>query len=304
MADNVVVSNAPASSNTDIPVRTSETASGKQIQHVRLDLGSGSSESPASGTVPMSAASLPLPTGAATEATLSTLNGKVTACNTGAIAGTVTANAGTNLNTSALALESGGNLASVATKLAATGGSAQQVQGPSASGASITTGNLFPCGFKDLFNNGVIPTGLDASGVIVMGVLPLDVSLNLQDFSASGEAYSLVGATANSSATARYIALTSSGEVLTLERENTSSTSNVSGSASSVSLLASNTARKKAKFYNDSSAILYLKEGTTASTTSFTTKLFPEGYYETTYSGAIDGIWSSATGAVRITELT
>lgn len=38
-----------------------------------------------SGTVPVSAASLPLPTGASTEATLSSLNGKVTACNTGAV---------------------------------------------------------------------------------------------------------------------------------------------------------------------------------------------------------------------------
>ena len=36
-------------------------------------------------TVPVSAASLPLPSGAATESTLSTLNGKVTACNTGAV---------------------------------------------------------------------------------------------------------------------------------------------------------------------------------------------------------------------------
>lgn len=36
-------------------------------------------------TVPVSAASLPLPSGAATEATLSTLNGKVTAVNTGAV---------------------------------------------------------------------------------------------------------------------------------------------------------------------------------------------------------------------------
>lgn len=41
------------------------------------------------------------------------IDGKITACNTGSIAGTVTANAGTNLNTSALALESGGNLASI-----------------------------------------------------------------------------------------------------------------------------------------------------------------------------------------------
>jgi hypothetical protein len=41
------------------------------------------------------------------------LDGKVTACNTGAIAGAVTANAGTNLNTSALATEAG-NLATIA----------------------------------------------------------------------------------------------------------------------------------------------------------------------------------------------
>lgn len=63
-----------------------------------------------------------LPTGAATEATLSTLSGKITACNTGAVvisSGTVTANAGTNLNTSALALEAGGNLAAIATDAAA-----------------------------------------------------------------------------------------------------------------------------------------------------------------------------------------
>jgi len=42
------------------------------------------------------------------------LDGKITACDTGSISGTVTANAGTNLNTSALALESGGNLDTIA----------------------------------------------------------------------------------------------------------------------------------------------------------------------------------------------
>lgn len=58
----------------------------------------------------------------ATEATLAALDAKVTACNTGAIAGTVTANAGTNLNTSALALEAGGNLAAVSTSLSSIDG--------------------------------------------------------------------------------------------------------------------------------------------------------------------------------------
>lgn len=51
MADNVTVSNSPTSSHTDIPVRTTETASGKHLQHVRLDLGTGSDEAQAEGSV-------------------------------------------------------------------------------------------------------------------------------------------------------------------------------------------------------------------------------------------------------------
>ena len=47
---------------------------------------------------------------------LSSLDTKIIACNTGAVAGSVTANAGTNLNTSTLALEAGGNLATIAGK--------------------------------------------------------------------------------------------------------------------------------------------------------------------------------------------
>lgn len=82
----------------------------------------------ADGQLQVDVVSTALPTGAATEATLllvesavdgleasaTSIDGKITACNTGAIVGTVTANAGTNLNTSALALEAGGNLATIA----------------------------------------------------------------------------------------------------------------------------------------------------------------------------------------------
>lgn len=93
----------------------------------------------ASGTVlPVSAASLPLPSGAATAAKQPTLgtagtpsadvisiqgvaSGTVIPVSDGGgsltVDGTVTANAGTNLNTSALALEAGGNLAAAATSL-------------------------------------------------------------------------------------------------------------------------------------------------------------------------------------------
>lgn len=63
-------------------------------------------------TQPVSAASLPLPAGAAADASLTTIN---TTLGTPmqASGGALTANAGANLNTSALALESGGNLASI-----------------------------------------------------------------------------------------------------------------------------------------------------------------------------------------------
>jgi hypothetical protein len=91
------------------------------------------------------------------------------------------------------------------------------------------------------------------------------------------------------------------------ERTSTTPTqSSVAASTSSVSLLAANTARRGATIYNDSTADLYLKLGASASTTSFTIKLAAGDYYEVPfgYTGAVTGIWSSATGNARITELT
>lgn len=89
-------------------------------------------------------------------------------------------------------------------------------------------------------------------------------------------------------------------------RPATATLSNVSGSASSVTLLASNANRLGGMIWNDSSAILYVKFGTTASTTSCTVKMIADAYFEIPfwYTGRIDGIWASATGNARITELT
>lgn len=95
----------------------------------------------------------------------------------------------------------------------------------------------------------------------------------------------------------------------TTETPSSSATlTNVAGSASSVSLLLANPNRLGAIFFNDSASILYLKFGTIASTSSYTVQIPSNGYYELPrahlYIGAIDGIWSAAAGAVRITELT
>ena len=90
-------------------------------------------------------------------------------------------------------------------------------------------------------------------------------------------------------------------------RPSSSSVSSISGSASNQQFLMSNSSRKGATFYNDSTATLYLKLGTTASTSSYTVQLTPQSYYELpypVYTGRIDGIWSSATGSALVTELT
>lgn len=88
----------------------------------------------------------------------------------------------------------------------------------------------------------------------------------------------------------------------------TATNSNVSGSATSVTLLASNANRLGATIYNDSTAILYVNlAGNAASITNYTVQLVSGAYYELPtphlYTGAITGIWASATGAARVTEL-
>lgn len=88
-------------------------------------------------------------------------------------------------------------------------------------------------------------------------------------------------------------------------RGSSSAVTSVAGSATSVQLLAANSSRKEATITNDSTADLYLKLGTTASTTSYTVKLRQdESYITDKYTGRIDGIWGSATGNARITQVT
>jgi len=85
-----------------------------------------------------------------------------------------------------------------------------------------------------------------------------------------------------------------------------STTSSVVSSATNVTLLASNANRLGATIYNDSTQILYVKLGTTASSSSYTVQMDTNSYYEVPfgYTGNIDGIWTSANGNARIDELT
>ena len=90
-------------------------------------------------------------------------------------------------------------------------------------------------------------------------------------------------------------------------RAATATLTNATGSATSATILAANTSRMGVILVNDSTATLYLKFGATASATSFTYKLDPGMTWEMAaplYTGAIDGIWTAAAGAARITEQT
>lgn len=92
----------------------------------------------------------------------------------------------------------------------------------------------------------------------------------------------------------------------TVNKSLTPSQTTVGSSTSSVILLSPNAARIGATIFNNSTAILYLILGPTASSSSFTVLINSQGYYETPfgYGGTIAGIWASVSGSALITELS
>lgn len=89
----------------------------------------------------------------------------------------------------------------------------------------------------------------------------------------------------------------------------TGTKASVASSATSVTILASNTSRKGAIIYNDSTQILYLDlSGGTASSSSYSVQVLAYGYFELPppiiYNGVITGIWAAANGNARVTEFS
>jgi hypothetical protein len=108
---------------------------------------------------------------------------------------------------------------------------------------------------------------------------------------------------------ARYLKVDGTGAAVTnVETSSSTAITNVAASASSVTILSSNTSRLGATIWNDSTtATLYLAlTSSSASTSNYTVQLFPSGYYEVPYHyvGQINGIWSAAIGNARVTEMT
>lgn len=84
----------------------------------------------------------------------------------------------------------------------------------------------------------------------------------------------------------------------------TQRTASVASSGSSTALFTANGQDNGRTVYNDSTAVLYLKFGATASTTDYTVQIAAGGYFEfpdPPYVGEVDGIWASANGNARLT---
>jgi len=89
-------------------------------------------------------------------------------------------------------------------------------------------------------------------------------------------------------------------------KSKTTTLSSPSIGTSSGTILAANVMRLNAIIQNEGLAICYIKFGDTASLTSYSIQLASDAYYElkNTYTGIIDGITSSGTSQLRVTEFT
>lgn len=91
---------------------------------------------------------------------------------------------------------------------------------------------------------------------------------------------------------------------MTVTRPTSATPANVASSATNVTIFAAASDANGRTITNDSTAVLYVKFGTTASTTSYTVQLTAGAYYEfpqPVYAGQVDGIWASANGFARTT---
>jgi hypothetical protein len=82
-------------------------------------------------------------------------------------------------------------------------------------------------------------------------------------------------------------------------------TARVASSATVVTLQAANAARRALKIFNESTSVLYVKDGSVASITDYSVQVQPGQGYEwplPIYTGIVTGLWVSANGAAQLTE--
>ena len=81
----------------------------------------------------------------------------------------------------------------------------------------------------------------------------------------------------------------------------------VPSSATSVTLLAANPARRSFKIANASSKVLSVAFAATATVAAFTLQIAANAFYESPvndYTGIVTGIWAAVNGAAHVTEVS
>lgn len=228
---------------------------------------------------------------------------------------TVTANAGTNLNTSALALESGGNLATLVSRTPSLGQAtmtnsspvviaSNQSTLPVSGTAQLTAGSALIGSVNINGTATVSGTTQLTAGSAIIGSLTANQSVNLSQI--AGTTTSTGNGTAGTGVQRVAIASDNTAfNILNTEVRSASATvSSVTSSATNVTCLASNSTRRKASFFNDSTSIAYLKMGATATSSDYSVQLASKQFYEIptpVYTGQVDCIWSSANGSMKVT---
>jgi hypothetical protein len=92
---------------------------------------------------------------------------------------------------------------------------------------------------------------------------------------------------------------------MSVKRAPAATEANVASSATNVTLFSAGINANGRTIFNDSTAVLYVKFGTTASATSYTVQIAAGGYYEfpqPVYAGQVDALWASANGNARLTS--
>lgn len=93
---------------------------------------------------------------------------------------------------------------------------------------------------------------------------------------------------------------------MSVQSKQSAALANVASSATSVTLFAGNGGGSGRFVFNDSSAILYIKFGSTAASLTSHTIAVAAGAYFTfpapLYGGQVTAIWASANGFARTTE--
>lgn len=267
---------------------------------------------PVSGTVTISnpgltdaqirATPLPISGTVSANATLSAETTKVIGTVNISSGQSVTANAGTNLNTSLLALDSTVAKDASLTTLDTSVNTLLKPASTLAAVTSITNAVTIKADTPANQANALKVDGTATTQPISAAALPLPSG-------ASTSALQTTGNSSLSSIDTKLPALVSS-KVPVLSTESTPSTAVVTSLNALVTnqtALSANANRRSAIFYRSGAAVVYIKFGATATTSDYTIQLVNNAVYELPfpcYTGRIDVIFAGTTGTLKITEIT